>query len=36
VVPHTPYPRLALGPHIQFVTNGLLLIAYSRRASHDG
>ena len=27
VVPHTPYPRLALGAHIQFVTNGLLLIA---------
>jgi hypothetical protein len=26
-VPHTPFPRLALGAHIQFVTNGLLLIA---------
>jgi (hydroxyamino)benzene mutase len=26
VVPHTPYPRLALGAHVQFVTNGLLLI----------
>jgi hydroxylaminobenzene mutase len=26
VVPHTPHPRLALGAHIQFVTNGLLLI----------
>jgi hydroxylaminobenzene mutase len=26
VVPHTPYPRLALGAHIQFVTNGLLII----------
>lgn len=26
VVPHTPYPRLALGAHIQFVTNGMLLI----------
>lgn len=26
VVPHTPYPRLALGAHIQFLTNGLLLI----------
>lgn len=25
-VPLTPYPRLALGAHIQFVTNGLLLI----------
>ena len=25
-VPHTPYPRLALGAHIQLVTNGLLLI----------
>lgn len=25
-VPHTPYPRLALGAHIQFVTNGLLFI----------
>lgn len=24
-VPHTPYPRLALGAHIQFVTNGMLL-----------
>jgi hydroxylaminobenzene mutase len=27
VVPKTPYPRLALGAHIQFVTNGLLLMA---------
>jgi hydroxylaminobenzene mutase len=26
VVPATPYPRLALGAHIQFVTNGLLII----------
>lgn len=26
VVPHTPYPRLALGAHIQLVTNGLLII----------
>jgi hydroxylaminobenzene mutase len=26
VVPHTPCPRLALGAHIQFVTNGLLII----------
>jgi len=26
VVPHTPHPRLALGAHIQFVTNGMLLI----------
>ena len=26
VVPNTPYPRLALGAHIQFVTNGLLII----------
>jgi (hydroxyamino)benzene mutase len=26
VVPHTPYPRLALGAHIQFVTNGLLFV----------
>ncbi len=26
VVPHTPHPRLALGAHIQFVTNGLLII----------
>ena len=26
VVPHTPYPRLALGAHIQFVTNGMLII----------
>ena len=26
VVPHAPYPRLALGAHIQFVTNGLLII----------
>jgi (hydroxyamino)benzene mutase len=25
-VPHTPYPRLALGAHIQLVTNGLLII----------
>jgi hydroxylaminobenzene mutase len=25
-VPHTPHPRLALGAHIQFVTNGLLII----------
>lgn len=26
VVPHTPYPRLALGAHIQLVTNGLLIV----------
>jgi (hydroxyamino)benzene mutase len=26
MVPHTPYPRLALGAHIQFVTNGILII----------
>jgi hydroxylaminobenzene mutase len=26
LVPHTPYPRLALGAHIQFLTNGLLLV----------
>jgi (hydroxyamino)benzene mutase len=26
VVPLTPHPRLALGAHIQFVTNGLLII----------
>ena len=26
VVPATPYPRLALGAHIQFVTNGMLFI----------
>lgn len=26
VVPHTPWPRLALGAHIQFVTNGVLLV----------
>ncbi len=26
VVPHTPYPRLALGAHIQFITNGILII----------
>ena len=26
VVPHTPHPRLALAAHIQFVTNGLLLV----------
>lgn len=25
-VPGTPYPRLALGAHIQFMTNGMLLI----------
>jgi hydroxylaminobenzene mutase len=25
-VPATPFPRLALGAHIQFVTNGLLLL----------
>jgi len=25
-VPHTPYPRLALGAHVQFMTNGLLII----------
>lgn len=25
-VPHTPFPRLALGAHIQLVANGLLLI----------
>lgn len=26
VVPHTPYPRLALVAHVQFVTNGVLII----------
>jgi len=26
VVPNAPYPRLALGAHIQFVTNGMLFI----------
>ena len=26
VVPNTPYPRLALGAHVQFETNGLLFI----------
>lgn len=26
VVPNTPYPRLALGAHIQLVLNGILLI----------
>ena len=26
VVPLTPYPRLALGAHIQLITNGLLII----------
>ena len=25
-IPHTPYPRLALGAHTQFATNGMLLI----------
>lgn len=26
VVPHTPFPRLALGAHIQLVTNGMLFV----------
>jgi hypothetical protein len=26
MVPNTPYPRLALGAHIQFVENGLLFV----------
>ena len=26
IPPLTPYPRLALGAHIQFVTNGMLLV----------
>jgi len=26
VIPNTPYPRLALGAHIQFETNGLLFV----------
>jgi hydroxylaminobenzene mutase len=26
IVPNTPHPRLALGAHIQFVSNGILLI----------
>ena len=26
VVPHTPHPRLALGAHVQFVSNGILVI----------
>jgi hydroxylaminobenzene mutase len=25
-VPATPFPRLALGAHVQFVTNGILFI----------
>jgi hypothetical protein len=25
-VPLTPYPRLALGAHVQFVTNGMLIM----------
>lgn len=25
-VPHTPFPRLALGAHIQFVTSGMLFM----------
>jgi len=38
VVPHTPYPRLALGAHIQFVTNGLLIIVLATlllKVSHN-
>lgn len=27
VVPATPHPRLALGAHIQFITNGMLILA---------
>jgi len=26
VVPHTPYPRLALGAHVQFEGSGVLFI----------
>ena len=26
MVPHTPYPRLALTAHIQFLTNGVVII----------
>jgi hypothetical protein len=26
VIPHTPFPRLALGAHIQFESNGMLLV----------
>src|SRR5277367_5039878 len=26
VVPHTPFPRLALGAHIQFVSSGILFM----------
>jgi hydroxylaminobenzene mutase len=26
VVPHTPYPRLALTAHVQFESNGMLII----------
>jgi (hydroxyamino)benzene mutase len=26
VVPHTPYPRLAVGAHIQFVSSGLMFV----------
>ena len=26
VVPHTPFPRLALGAHIQLITNGMLFV----------
>jgi (hydroxyamino)benzene mutase len=38
VVPHTPYPRLALGAHIQFELNGLLLIVMAAlllKFAHD-
>ena len=26
IVPTTPYPRLALGAHVQFETNGMLFV----------
>lgn len=29
VVPHTPYPRLALGAHVQFATSGVLFSVVS-------
>jgi hydroxylaminobenzene mutase len=32
-VPHTPHPRLALGAHVQFVTNGVLIIVMARCCS---
>ena len=35
VVPHTPYPRLALTAHVQFETNGMLIIILGSHEEYE-